>query len=1086
MSKYTFRLLVILLAASNIFYFDSQAFAQPGPDVVYEKEKGKKIVKQFYPNGTLQSVERKNDGQLDGKQESYYPTGKPKLISNYKKGFLNGKSEEYYDNGKLKSVATHQQNQLVGSYKRYYNTGQLQTEQNYKIITHNGNPLSQLDGDYKEFDQTGKLVKIGKYLNGKFEGVWQTYKAGVLSDVQEYKEGKRHGKYERYFDTGQLKESGKYYELLVIDSISYQYIEDGPKKVMYPSGALERSEEYILGKKNGDFIKYFEDGAIKDRQHFTDNELNGLVESFDNNKKQTMQVSYTLVEVDGKLKGLKHGVEKSWQNGQLVHQTQYERGLEQGERLSYHPNGQLATITRMKNGKLEGKTEEYYPNGALKAERFYETVPYGSSEKVIQKGWARNYNEQGKLVSSYYRNNADEILFSNKFYKDKLAEVTVTKAFSISYFPTGEVMSISVVDQYNRPAFAKYYYLNGNLRKLTFQSTTAKQPNHADFTSDGRLISVYTDAHQNPDSMKVTNEIALLYKNAVGNSLGSNKLFTDVVKNGKYELKYGNGIPFLRANFTDDLLNGEFLVFDPIDGDTLVFKNFVGGQMLGPFLEKYGGDVVLSKGIKRTTQNESDFEEFSSTGIPLRKQFLQEDGSLEYSEYYPNGALKLKRNNERNIHYNYFENGDLMSYSGPISNDPIRRVYRDYFSETRTLRSEKFSTNNLNDSIHYQYFDNGKLQYLMQYMNGKRNGEYKEFTKEGKLKRKGMYVDDKQEGEWVMDMDTKPDTAYFKNGNRTVKMPDIPCACVDTTHSMSRVGFAPTVEGLVDYQVMKNYLPKYLVPANALNYKSIFYTGLQISAGNDNGFASMNLMVFKEMAFNVPADEQIQLLLNPCITPGYIPRMQISVNYAPNHPEQTYADFDVSKMAVRFLKGPIKSRHEAYEHFTALFKMKEFEMRRDQEMVIVADKSEPACFTPGVIRDYLKFDIVVGDLDLFRNNKVGMLYQQDSFDFSDSRAFFGVQSANVDYQFTVGENQPFTVNGNSKFSIFGGLYAAGVINIKCLTGNADEVSVKDSTGIERVIVIEDLRNEWLKRGFTRLKMNYEAEEKMLVIGYFAE
>ena len=92
---------------------------------------------------------------------------------------------------------------------------------------------------------------------------------------------------------------------------------------MYPSGALERSEEYILGKKNGDLIKYFEDGAIKDRQHFTDNELNGLVESFDNNKKQTMQVSYTLVEVDGKLKGLKHGVEKSWQNGQLVHQTQY-------------------------------------------------------------------------------------------------------------------------------------------------------------------------------------------------------------------------------------------------------------------------------------------------------------------------------------------------------------------------------------------------------------------------------------------------------------------------------------------------------------------------------------------------------------------------------------------------------------------------------------------------------------------------------------------------------------------------------------------------------------------------------------------
>ena len=131
-------------------------------------------------------------------------------------------------------------------------------------------------------------------------------------------------------------------------------------------------------------------------------------------------------------------------------------------------------------------------------------------------------------------------------------------------------------------------------------------------------------------------------------------------------------------------------------------------------------------------------------------------------------------------------------------------------------------------------------------------------------------------------------------------------------------------------------------------------------------------------------------------------------------------------------------------------------------------------------------DIVVGDLDLFRKSEAGWPYQRDTFDFSDSRSFFGVQSADVDYQFTVGDDQAFTVRGHSNYSIFGGLYAAGIINVECLNGNDGEVSVKDSLGVERVIIIEDLRNEWLKRGFTRLRMSYEAEAKMLVIGYFAE
>lgn len=1080
------RSIIVLLLCTAGFSSPS-GFAQPGPDVIFNQEKGNDVQRLYYPNGQLQAVIRKKDGKLHGEQLSYFANGKKKLISNYKDNVLHGKYEEYYENGKPASLSKYQDGQYIGTWKTFHNNGNLKFERNYTMVKEGQRFVSVLDGKYQELDVNGNRIKEGVYREGKQDGIWKTYRNDVLVDWTTYKMGKRHGEYKRFFETGNPSESGKYYELLEIDSLKFVNIEDGPKRVYYPNGTLERTELYKLGKKEGEFIRYYADGKVMNRQSFANGELAGLMETFDDKGNPTQRVHYKLVEVDGVLKGVKNGEEKAWKNNVMTMQTQFVDGLENGKRISYFPDGKVSVINHFVSGKLNGQTIEYYPNGKIKSERTYATILQGSSDKILSLGWSNSYNESGELQSAYFRDSTDNTLIAKKYYNGKLANFEASKAIGISYFPTGEVMSIRVYDQYDRPAFASYYYMSGKLRKLSFQHPSKASLNHVDLTDDGQIISIYTDGHQNPDSLKVSQQEAMKYIASAGQFFIPNKLFTDQVKEGKYSLVYGNGSPFLRVNFKNDLTIGEFVCFEPVNGDTLVYRNFDNAAMRGDYLEKYGGKTVYQRGYKRSNPNETSYETYNWQGIPSRKQLKLTDGSIDYMEFYPSGALKSKNNEKQKRYYSYFENGDLISSNEPMNGNPSRRVNRDYFSETHSLRSEGFSTNNLRDSLYYFYYENGQLRSKTPYLGGKRNGAFAEYTVDGKLTKKGFYADDKAEGEWVQNIEATPDTFYFRNGNRVVKPPKIQCACIDTSYSSSRIGFAPSVSGLAEYEVIKNYIPGYLVPVNDLNYGSIFYTGLQISSGRDNGFVSMNMMVYKELAFNIPSNEQLQLVLNPCITPGYIPRMPISVSYFPNHPEGTYAEVEVNDLEVRFLKGPIKSKSSDHEHFTSRFKVKQFTLQRDEVLTIETHEQDQSCFVPGVIRDFLEFEIVEGVLELFGDQQSGWDRQNELIDMKSRAAFFGINATNVNYRFKAEtDHGEISLFGYSPYSLLGGEYAAGQIQIRCQSGDENAVVVFDDAGVEQNIQIERLRNQWLKLGFTRLSMVYNNELQSLVIRFFAE
>ena len=76
------------------------------------------------------------------------------------------------------------------------------------------------EGVWEEYFDKGQLRLKGTWKNGKREGVWETYHDnGQLSEKRTYKDGKREGLWELYDKNGQLwkKETWKNGEIIKVE-----------------------------------------------------------------------------------------------------------------------------------------------------------------------------------------------------------------------------------------------------------------------------------------------------------------------------------------------------------------------------------------------------------------------------------------------------------------------------------------------------------------------------------------------------------------------------------------------------------------------------------------------------------------------------------------------------------------------------------------------------------------------------------------------------------------------------------------------------------------------------------------------------
>lgn len=108
-----------------------------------------------YPNGKTALVANFEQGLRNGSWVVYYTNGQAAESAQYKNGDLDGSYLFYYPNGKICQKADYRNGVINGAYELYFENGQKAYEGNYLYDAH---------GDFKKYDQTGKLLhKVTTY-----------------------------------------------------------------------------------------------------------------------------------------------------------------------------------------------------------------------------------------------------------------------------------------------------------------------------------------------------------------------------------------------------------------------------------------------------------------------------------------------------------------------------------------------------------------------------------------------------------------------------------------------------------------------------------------------------------------------------------------------------------------------------------------------------------------------------------------------------------------------------------------------------------------------------------------------------------
>ena len=85
----------------------------------------------------------------------------------------------------------------LGIYNEFYTNGIL----NIEAIYRNG----KLHGEYIEYDQAGKPMKVCNYYNGVLHGDYYEYLNGVMTMRTTYSMGRMAGMIEKFYNNGHIK-----------------------------------------------------------------------------------------------------------------------------------------------------------------------------------------------------------------------------------------------------------------------------------------------------------------------------------------------------------------------------------------------------------------------------------------------------------------------------------------------------------------------------------------------------------------------------------------------------------------------------------------------------------------------------------------------------------------------------------------------------------------------------------------------------------------------------------------------------------------------------------------------------------------
>ncbi len=232
-------------------------------------------------------------------------------------------------------------------------------------------------GPTEKYDEDGKPIWKGAFLDGKREGVWEDYEQGFLRWRRGYKADVPHGIEEEYDPTDHTlrsrgtREEGK---------------RTGPLEDFYSDGKVFRRAAYKAGDLQGAYVELFRSGKPSLETAYVGNRQNGVRKQWVEVRGGATRLETEATYVDDKLNGPsveyyasggKHWAgsyaddEKQgawieyWPVGTEKTRGSFAKGKQDGEWPVFGADGRLAERTHWKAGERDGRWESYDHKGRV-------------------------------------------------------------------------------------------------------------------------------------------------------------------------------------------------------------------------------------------------------------------------------------------------------------------------------------------------------------------------------------------------------------------------------------------------------------------------------------------------------------------------------------------------------------------------------------------------------------------------------------------------------------------------------------------------------------------------------------------------
>lgn len=242
---------------------------------------------EYYDNAAIKSVKSYKNGVPEGVFREYSPEGKIIHSELYKEGIKQGegvmdeqgikqgKWKEYYQDSILRAEGEYVDGLRMGEWQFYYKNGQKEQigkyakgekpEGRWLWFHENGNTWREEffqngleEGEITEYNDTGKIVAKGEYLDGEKEGLW-VYESGDSREEGSYKAGKKDGEWKEYYLEN--REFNKKSQLSFIGNFVDGY-PDGKHIYYHPNGKKKLEGRYTTGVQEEEWHRYNEDGLL--------------------------------------------------------------------------------------------------------------------------------------------------------------------------------------------------------------------------------------------------------------------------------------------------------------------------------------------------------------------------------------------------------------------------------------------------------------------------------------------------------------------------------------------------------------------------------------------------------------------------------------------------------------------------------------------------------------------------------------------------------------------------------------------------------------------------------------------------------